>query len=795
MNPHQCPEDVPYSGALDHDDGVSQQFPPPAPSLEATIAHYAQALQQLELAEAAPPLSDILSVLRKRDTVQGYLDQESGADESSLIQIIDLDQRLKALAAVIPPEQLAQCQESLDPPQSAWWWWMQPPPSEPPPQKGWAKFDWLWNLGTVTCLVLTASVVTQTARAFAGEGFDLLGTVSTISQGAGLAIVAGGALTDKGKKKVEQALDSVNIPRSLHAEVTFGAAFALLATSYGINSNLYVVGDWYFRQGQHHEEQGEWAQALNSYQRALNFNPDDRKAQLSIGVLYEGLGNYEEAIAAYDQGAVFGVPEFLNAKARTMLMQALQENGWQIGIDPQVADEVITLLRRVEDAVTNRAGNLSEFRTNPQLYEDMRINRAIAELAKVPADAPFAEMAGRLSDVLNRFSPVEEASTPADNPPPAFIENPESLILTELSTVGEQRTNCFTSKFVHYAHVLNFFVKAYDLDEFVSLPRVDPVHFMNEELHHCIELRYSGQNALSADASLLRNLVIDPLDEIWTESPIGQLYFAHSTIYYNSADDQGETNPEEPNGQVYVNRNLEQLLVLQNQIQKQIEQRIPERYTPPERVVWRVLATSDGEIIAAMGYDPVSRNYGDIMGDSTQDSPIPGLLEQLAAGESVAIADFKVVIAPDGQIETVQPWFVAYPVVTQLYYTDPVTDFLTDEEWDAFQQAFPASDTDFAEPSERAALGSVVEFTLLSEAVYPEDYPAFMFDRVASFQLDVTPDGRLVSYHPINEAAREDFHGRLPYHDLEPFFDESLSDEEVVSLQIHFKGTFSHIIE
>ena len=232
-------------------------------SLTQRLADYAESLKILAT-ESKLSSRQVLKVLRSRDRLQDALSQASQADDEFLAKLVELDLELKQQAdSINRAEHLDQLRQNLQPSASAWWWHLEPSAETVHSKPLSAKFDWLWNVGTVACLVLATSFVTQTAKAFSTEGFDFLGTLSTISQGAGLAFVAGGALTDKGRQTVSRSLSSVKIPPSLHAEATFAASVILLGTAYGINQNLHLVANLYFAQGQQHEKQGQGKRIKN----------------------------------------------------------------------------------------------------------------------------------------------------------------------------------------------------------------------------------------------------------------------------------------------------------------------------------------------------------------------------------------------------------------------------------------------------------------------------------------------------------------------------------------------------
>jgi tetratricopeptide (TPR) repeat protein len=393
------------------------------------LIDYEEAIKNLP-SEAKLTCRQVLKVLRARDRVQDAL-QVLQLDDEYLAKLVELDLDLKQKSGIIcNAENLRQLRQSFQPPESSWWWHLEPPaePSHLKPLSD--KFDWLWNVGTVACLVLATSFITQTAKIFSNEGFDFLGTLSTISQGAGLAFVASGALTDRGKQAVAKTLNTIKVPASLHAEVTFGASLVLLGAAYGINQNSPLVGNWYFDQAQHHEAQGEWSQAFKSYKRALNFAPDDYKTQIAFGFLYEKLGSFDQAVEEYKKGTAFGIPEFLNAQARAMLMGGFQKNSWQGGIDSKIIHEAEDLLERAEKSTLDLSRSLGKTRKNRRLYADIKINQAIAQMAKIKFKEKLDETTkNSLNKIVDRLISINE-SVKQD-------QSEEQNVLTATSTLGK----------------------------------------------------------------------------------------------------------------------------------------------------------------------------------------------------------------------------------------------------------------------------------------------------------------------------------------------------------------------
>ena len=125
------------------------------------------------------------------------------------------------------------------------------------------RFGWVWGAATVVNLLFSATFMTQTARAFSSQGFDFLGTLSTIGQGVGFALVASGAATQTGRDTLDVILKSLRVPGHRTAEATFGLSAGLLLVSYGLNTNLYRLGDYYYDRGLEFEAEQSWSQALD----------------------------------------------------------------------------------------------------------------------------------------------------------------------------------------------------------------------------------------------------------------------------------------------------------------------------------------------------------------------------------------------------------------------------------------------------------------------------------------------------------------------------------------------------
>ncbi|MEC4802893.1 MAG: tetratricopeptide repeat protein [Jaaginema sp. PMC 1079.18] len=289
-------------------------------TLADAIAKYARSLSLLEDPNYKPNLAEILAIMLARDEVQNAITLSKTSPENSA-KLINLDNQLKAdKDRLNEDDKLAACRQSFQPSESAWWWYLPAPVPliQKDPRN---RYDWIWNTLTGLCLVGATTFMVNTAKAFSTEGFDLMQTFGTVAQGAGLAVVAKGALTEKGNEQVKNVLNSMNIPPHYHAEATFGMSFALLLVAGGINSSLPSLGDWYALRGTEYYRKGRMAIALDEYEEALRFNPNSQNVSVYKGRIYESLEEYDKAIENYKKGMIKGNPAAFHGYGKTLALK------------------------------------------------------------------------------------------------------------------------------------------------------------------------------------------------------------------------------------------------------------------------------------------------------------------------------------------------------------------------------------------------------------------------------------------------------------------------------------------
>ncbi len=340
--------------------------------IDEAIAHYQTALSTVEKAGSILSKRKIIEMLLSRDGVENL--KESGAElgASQYALLIDLDERLKGLAETIVKNfPLASYRQSINPPESSWWWFLES--FAPQEVHKHDRFDWLWYGLTVGSMVVVTTFGTSTAQAFSSEGFDILGTFSTVAQGAGMLLVAGGALTENGKETVENVLTSVGIPSHFHAEAIFGTSALMAAATYGLYANLPNIGEYYYNQGNIASSEGEVVTALDLYKRALSFNPDDPKIYVGLGKVSEDMGQLKDAVSYYDRGRSFNDPAALNGLGRSLVFQSLEDVGWTAKIDEKVERKADFFLVAAEKLVKD---------DEKLLRRDIAVNHGILYLSK-----------------------------------------------------------------------------------------------------------------------------------------------------------------------------------------------------------------------------------------------------------------------------------------------------------------------------------------------------------------------------------------------------------------------------
>lgn len=285
--------------------------------LKNALVCYASALELIEKAEGNPSKNEFIEVLTARDTLHTRLSEggEVADSASDIGKVVALDGRLKTQAEVLASAaDLANLRQSFNPPKDAWWWAFEPAQTV----SSWDKLDWLWNGLMAGSLALAASFMIQIFRALSVGGLSWGETFATIAQGAGLALIGSGALTDTGQQKVENILNGAGISPKFHSEVTCGLAFMLLIGAFSVHRHM---PDYFYNKGNFLYEYSKLADAEMKYLQGLEVAPDDLRFNLALGQVYESMGALDRALEEYKKMAETGDLAGLNNIGRVYLFR------------------------------------------------------------------------------------------------------------------------------------------------------------------------------------------------------------------------------------------------------------------------------------------------------------------------------------------------------------------------------------------------------------------------------------------------------------------------------------------
>ena len=284
--------------------------------LEQAIERYANSLKEIE--SEIPNLSEaqVLQLLLGRDAVEDLLTDKTQLSEEQIINLIELDERLKKQGkAIASSVKLAKFQKVLKPDESAWWWFFQSPKQI----DRWDRFDWLWNVLTAAALGLGGSYMFITLQAFAVGGLGVAEAFGTIAQATGIALLGKGALTSGGNKQVEQLLEKVGIPSKFHSEVTCAGSIALMLAIYGIHTHLPNI---LYKQGVKEYNAGNLRQAEEKLLQAIQLNPQKSQFYIPLGEIYETTTELNKALQQYKNAVADGKSQGFNNAGRVYIQQS-----------------------------------------------------------------------------------------------------------------------------------------------------------------------------------------------------------------------------------------------------------------------------------------------------------------------------------------------------------------------------------------------------------------------------------------------------------------------------------------
>lgn len=288
-------------------------------SATSTVQRYQAAIAQLKEAinQSKSPdllLPCVLEVLSARDALHTLMQETRSVNGETLATISQLDKDLKNQAEIVEQSlKNVDWQSSFNPPEKAWWWSLKPEKPNP-----WWNQDWIWKTISITCLTLAIGFLGDVTSRFLKGGPGSVDVASIATQTTGALLTAGGALTIAGQEAKKRLFKG--IPETYWHELEAAASGLLLVAAVGFWLSLPQVASKYSDQGFENYQKGNWNQAEELYKRALQLNPEDTQTSFRLGLLYEELGDSEQARSYYNRAARAGIPEAINNLSRLKLL-------------------------------------------------------------------------------------------------------------------------------------------------------------------------------------------------------------------------------------------------------------------------------------------------------------------------------------------------------------------------------------------------------------------------------------------------------------------------------------------
>lgn len=292
-------------------------------NLDLAIEKYKNMLDNIDfLDKSEKSKSSIVELLLYRNSLDTLWEKEFSKEKSlnsntfvKLSNILDSsDEKLRKNGKFIKKNiDLNLWREKIKPPKTSWWWYFETNEKD---ISIWLKFDWLWNVLTAVTLAVSASFMINIYSAISMGNANFAVALSTIFQVMGLTLVSGGMLSSRGQESIKKVLNTLHIPKSLFAEVTFTLGFILMCSTYYFNSNL---DTYFYDEGIKSYEKGAMSDAILYLSQAKKIDPYGIKYDPYLGKAYESLGDLPNASKLYLQSVQDGNYEDLISLGRVFI--------------------------------------------------------------------------------------------------------------------------------------------------------------------------------------------------------------------------------------------------------------------------------------------------------------------------------------------------------------------------------------------------------------------------------------------------------------------------------------------
>ena len=148
----------------------------------------------------------------------------------------------------------------------------------------------------LSCFLILATLWQDMAGSLAFQGQDIIGGAAVIFKTPKrVKDLVGGASAMLAVKRPPRSGRSSDVARANRSETRPPATVTAAVATPGEQAGGFKTdGDALY-------DRGQYAQALEAYQKALKLTPQDPEAQASVGDTYLTLGRFAEAAAAYEQ--------------------------------------------------------------------------------------------------------------------------------------------------------------------------------------------------------------------------------------------------------------------------------------------------------------------------------------------------------------------------------------------------------------------------------------------------------------------------------------------------------------
>ncbi|MFN7716284.1 MAG: tetratricopeptide repeat protein [Pseudanabaenaceae cyanobacterium] len=291
--------------------------------LLAILHQYAKGITNLELTDSPEPLNSegAIELLLARDLLQKTIAEGTISQGELLITISELDDRLYYnRSTLLNLLNLEEWRKVIAPPESSWWWFMTPPIKEEP----WDRLDGIWNLISLLFLAGFASLMTQILPLVAADGVGIFESFGLVGPAALISTVSSNMQGGEGQEKFAKAMQKIGIPKRFCSEVTCLIAGVLFAGALVARQHLPT---YYFNSsvklGEKQYLSSKLIDAKNSFEQALKIpeqsNINVAKVHTNIGLIYESVGENDQAIESYQRALEMGSNQALNNIGRVYI--------------------------------------------------------------------------------------------------------------------------------------------------------------------------------------------------------------------------------------------------------------------------------------------------------------------------------------------------------------------------------------------------------------------------------------------------------------------------------------------